>query len=111
MMTMKEFCEKMRTPIEDRDCAYYFSVRFLLVAAGGLDAMALPFPSLLQYQNDCLRSGIDVLFKDVDKNLPLGAAAFGTDLDAVNLWVGDQSATSSTHKVIPHCTSSCSLKY
>jgi hypothetical protein len=60
-----------------------------------------PDDSVVYYsrQNDCLRTE----FPELQSLFPVGALdwaqqAFGTSLDAVNLWIGNEAAVSSMHK-------------
>lgn len=53
-------------------------------------------------QNDCLRTELQNIFDNsvlFPRTIPFAEEAFGTSLEAVNLWVGDERAVSSMHKV------------
>ena len=55
----------------------------------------------LSFQNDCLRQEFPCLKEDVDvRGLLFANEVFGdeTDLEAVNLWIGDERSISSVHK-------------
>ena len=57
--------------------------------------MQVPY---LSAQNDSLRSEFGALSGDYPSALRWAAEAFGTQPDAVNLWIGDGRAVSSCHK-------------
>lgn len=56
----------------------------------------------LSQQNDNLRQHLPELLADIPKSLPLGDEVFKSDvegeLEAVNLWIGDERSVSSIHK-------------
>lgn len=52
----------------------------------------------LQQQNSNLTQELPQLLDDVDAQLDFAAAAFGAAPDAVNLWIGDERASTTFHK-------------
>ncbi|GLJ12483.1 hypothetical protein SUGI_0191910 [Cryptomeria japonica] len=74
----------------------------------------MPFPEALQYiagsklgergvayaqeQNGCFFSEYSLLAGDVEEDIPWATEALGTKPDAVNLWIGNERATTSFHK-------------
>ena len=51
----------------------------------------------LSYQNDSFREQFAPLQQDVPPSIDFAAAAFGNEPDAVNLWIGDERAVTTTH--------------
>lgn len=52
----------------------------------------------LQRQNSSLTEEFSSLMEDIEGDLEWASAAFGTDIDAINFWLGDGRAISSLHK-------------
>jgi len=52
----------------------------------------------IQQQNSNLTVELPQLLEDVDDQLDFAAAAFGAPPDAVNLWIGDERASTTFHK-------------
>lgn len=59
------------------------------------DADGVPY---LSQQNDSLRVELPGLAGDVPTSVPFAQKAFGNDPEAVNLWIGDERAVSTTHR-------------
>lgn len=52
----------------------------------------------LQHQNSNLTVELPMLLDDVEHQLPWASRAFGSQPDAVNLWIGDERAATTFHK-------------
>ncbi len=72
----------------------------LPASLAGLEGAACPQPCVPYYslQNDCLRQELPMVAAMVPPCLPLTTESFGTEPDAVNLWIGDERSTTTTHK-------------
>ena len=68
--------------------------------SGSCSSLVLPDDFVVYYsrQNDCLRQEVPSLQNLFPPGIEWAREAFGTDLDAVNLWMGNESAVSSMHK-------------
>jgi jumonji domain-containing protein 7 len=75
----------------------------------GRDANGAAVPGVVPYlsqQNDNLRQNMPELLQDIQQSLPLAVEAFSSatggmesgELEAVNLWIGDERSVSSIHK-------------
>jgi jumonji domain-containing protein 7 len=51
-----------------------------------------------QQQNDCFRSEYSSLAQDCDSDIPWATEAFGSEPEAVNLWIGNRYSYTSFHK-------------
>ncbi|KAH9321141.1 hypothetical protein KI387_015780, partial [Taxus chinensis] len=90
---------------EDSGCPFWF------VSA---HVERMPFPEALQYvagskrgergvayaqeQNGCFASEYSLLACDVEEDIPWATEALGSKPDAVNLWIGNEGASTSFHK-------------
>lgn len=52
----------------------------------------------MQQQNDCLRKDFPELLEDIQPMLPWADEAFGSQAEAVNLWIGGRESVTTFHK-------------
>lgn len=52
----------------------------------------------MQQQNDCLRQDFPELMEDIQPMLPWATEAFGSEPEAVNLWIGGEKSVTTFHK-------------
>ena len=52
----------------------------------------------MQHQNDCLRKDFPELMEDIRPLLPWADEAFGSQAEAVNLWIGGKESVTTFHK-------------
>ena len=52
----------------------------------------------IQAQNNSLKLEFPMLLKDMDAELPWATAAFGTQPEAVNVWIGNHRSVTSVHR-------------
>ena len=62
------------------------------------DAKAGANKLYMQHQNDCLRQDFPELLEDIQPMLPWADEAFGSQAEAVNLWIGGKESVTTFHK-------------
>lgn len=65
-----------------------------------LDNLETPCDDIfyIQQQNSNFQSDFHELWRDVERDLPWATEAFGKDPDAINFWMGDERAVTSSNK-------------
>lgn len=66
----------------------------------------------MQRQNSNLTDEFPELLEDIEKHIPWATEAFGALPDAVNFWLGDERAvTSSEYQVLAQHIEKCTIPY